>query len=114
METFPVLFGEEIAYFHRIEGGYNDKRNFDVVDLIHEVQGYGSPFRVGSDQLSHQIEAHLSENYYNLDISGIQINDDYPEEDYVVSLKVQDYKQGPYPFSEALSAKVDKRETRFE
>ena len=114
METFPVLFGNEVAYFHHIDGGYNSSRNFDVVNLVHEVQGYGSPYRVGSDQLSHEIEAHLSDSYYYLDINGIQINDEYPDEDYVVSLKVQNYKQGPESFSEELTADIDRRETRYE
>lgn len=63
METFPVLLGDEVAHFHEIRGGYNRERLFDVVNLVHCVQGPGSPYRVNTDELPHTIEAHLEDNF---------------------------------------------------
>jgi hypothetical protein len=114
MDTFPVLLGDEVAHFHSVSGGYNDTNEHYVVNLIHEIQGPGSPYRVNSDSIAHTAEAHLSENFYNLDVDGVRTEDEYPDEPYVLSLKVSDYQQGPYSFNEALSADVDSRETRFE
>jgi len=114
METFPVLIGDEVEYFHSITGEYNRSKDADVVNLIHEVQGYGSPYRTDTDQMSQNVEAHLCDNYYNLDVTAIDVTDEYPDRDYVLSLTVDSYKQGPYSFSEALSSDVDSRETRYE
>lgn len=113
-ETFPVLIGDEVAHFHSITGGYNKDENFTVVNLVHHVQEIGSPYRVNVEQLSHNVETHLANNYYNLDVDSIRVQDDYPEKDYIVSLKVMGYKKGKFPFSEELSAPVDSRETRYE
>jgi hypothetical protein len=38
---------------------------------------------------------------------------EYPEDDYVLSLKVEDYMMGRQSFSEALAADIDKREQEF-
>lgn len=110
METFPVLIGDEVAHFHDVDGGYSKKKLCKVVNLIHRVQGPGSPYRVNTDQLAHRFEAHMNENYYYLSVDGIRAVDDYPEEDYILSLKVDREKSGPYSFSEPLTKNVDKRE----
>lgn len=114
METFPVLIGDEVAYFHDVGGGYNRHESFDVVNLIHRVQEVGSPYRVATDELPHTFEAHLSDNYYNLSVDGIRAVGDYPDEDYILSLKVGDKMHGEYSFSKPLTEDVDKRETEYE
>lgn len=109
--AFPVLIGDEVAHFHRVDGGYNSLGGFDVVNLVHEVQGVGSPYRVDPEQTSHTVEAHMSNNYYNLDVSSVRVVDEYPDRDYLLSLKVEGYQQGRYSFSEELTSDVDSRET---
>jgi len=113
MEEFPVLIGTEIAYFHRVGGGYDSKRGVNVVNFIHEIQGNGSPNHIDPDQSSHNFEAHL-DNYYNLNVSTIRSNpDEYPDENYIVSVRVDNFMSGEYSFSEELNADIDKRPTRF-
>lgn len=114
METFPVLIGDEVAHFHDIAGGYNRQQLFDVVNLIHRVQGVGSPYRVNTDELPHQFEAHLEDNFYYLSVDGIRQVGDYPDEDYVLSLKVGSEMHGEYSFSKPLSADADSRETQHD
>lgn len=113
METFPVLIGTEIAHFHDVGGGYNERLSADVVNLIHRVQGVGSPYRVSPDSLAHSVELHLSD-YYNLDVGGIRAIDDYPERDYMLSLQVDSFQKGEFSFNEAMTKPIDKRETRYE
>jgi len=110
METFPVLLGDEVAHFHEIRGGYNRERLFDVVNLVHCVQGPGSPYRVNTDELPHTIEAHLEDNFYYLSADGIRQVGDYPDEDYVLSLKVGSQMTGEYSFSKPMTKNIDKRE----
>ena len=110
METFPVLIGDEVAHFHDVSGGYNREQLYDVVNLIHRVQGPGSPYRVNTDELAHRFEAHLEDNYYHLSVDGIRAVGDYPDEDYVLSLKVGSEMHGEYSFSEPMTDDVDKRE----
>ncbi len=114
MKTFPVLIGDEIEHFHDVEGGYNRERMFDVVNLIHRVQGVGSPYRVNTDELAHRFEAHLEDNYYHLSVDGIRAVGDYPDEDYILSLKVGSEMHGEYSFSKPMTENIDSREKRFE
>lgn len=114
METFPVLIGDEVAYFHSVNGHYDSTHKRDVVELIHRVQGHGSPNRINTDELSHNVEVHLANDFYNLDVSSFDLTDEYPDKDYCLELRVESHERGPYSFSEALSANVDKRETRYE
>jgi len=114
METFPVLIGDEIAHFHDVAGGYNRGQLFDVVNFIHRVQGPGSPYQVNTDELAHRFEAHLEDNYYHLSVDGIRQVGDYPDEDYVLSLKVVSEMHGEYSFSKPLSADADSRETQHD
>lgn len=114
MDTFPVLIGDEVAHFHDVSGGYNRREQYDVVNLIHRVQGVGSPHRVNTDELSRTFEAHLSDNYYHLSVDGIRQHGEYPDEDYVLSLKVDSKMHGEYSFSEAMTENIDKRETKYE
>lgn len=109
MDTFPVLIGNEVAHFHDISGGYNRKHGFPVVNLIHKVQGPGSPYRVNTDELSHSIEAHLSDNYYNLDVSGLRAVGEYPDENYILSMKVDSEMHGEHSFSDELTKEIDRR-----
>lgn len=114
MDEFSVLIGTEVAHFHSVRGEYDKMRDMDVVKLVHEVQGHGSPFRTDTEQLSNNVEAHLCDNYYNLNVSSFDVIDEYPDRDYCLELRVDSYQQGPYSFSEALSANADNRETRYE
>jgi hypothetical protein len=109
-EMFPVLIGEQVAYFHDIDGGFHRDGNYDVVNLIHRVQGPDSPpNKIYSDT----IELHLNDWFYNLEVADIRKMGEYPDEDFVLSLKVTDYMMGQQSFSEALSANIDKREQEF-
>ena len=109
-EMFPVLIGNQIGYFHDVEGGYDRSNGYHVVNLIHRVQGTDSPpNKIYSDT----IEIHLDESFYNLDVADIWQMGEYPDEDFVLSLKVTDYNIGPYSFSEAMSKDIDKREQEF-
>lgn len=110
MELFPVLIGNEIANFHNVRGGYNRNTGHDVVNLVHEVQGPDSPFLVDTDQLSHEVEAHLSDNYYHFSVDSMRQVGDYPDEAHVLSMKVSDYQFGEFSFSEELSKNIDNRE----
>jgi hypothetical protein len=114
MGQYPVLIGDEIAYFHDIDGGYDSQTGEDVVHFIHEVQSEGSPNHLDPEQAAHEMEAHLDENYYNLDVTSVRTENEYPDRDYVLSVRVQDYRFGPQSFSDALSVDIDKRETRYE
>jgi hypothetical protein len=113
MEQFPVLIGDEVTYFHDVAGGYDRMADHHAVELIHRVQKVGRPNHIDPDQASHNFEAHL-DNYYNMDVESVSINSDYPDNDYIMTVTVENYRSGPYSFSEALTADVDRRETRFE
>lgn len=109
-EIFPVLIGTQIGYFHDIDGGFNRDEGWHVVNLIHRVQGPESPpNKIYSDT----IELHLNEWFYNLSVADVWQMGEYPDEDFVLSLKVTDYQMGPYSFSEAMSADIDKREQEY-
>lgn len=114
METFPVLFGDEVAHFHEIHGGHNRERGISVVNFIHRVQGVGSPYQVNTDELPHTIEAHLDDNFYYLSANGILQVGDYPDENHVISVTVESHMKGEYSFSEPMTEDIDKRETRYE
>jgi len=110
MEMFPVLIGGQIGYFHDIDGGFHRNEGYHVVNLIHRVQGPDSPpNKIYSDT----IELHLDDWFYNLDVADVWQMGEYPDEDFVLSLKVTNYQMGQYSFSEALSADIDKREQEF-
>jgi hypothetical protein len=125
MEMFPVLIGGQIGYFHDVDGGFSQssntaENNYHIVNLIHRVQGPDSPpNKIYSDTM----EAHLADGFYQLDVadvtkltqvaSGLSEEQEYPDGDFVLSLKVTDYQMGPYSFSEAMSADIDKREQEF-
>lgn len=108
MQMFPVLIDEQVGYFHDIDGGYSNDHH--IVNLIHRVQGPDSPpNKIYADT----IELHLADNFYHLDVADIYEMDSYPDDDYVLSLKVTDYMIGEYSFSEAMSEDIDKREQEF-
>jgi hypothetical protein len=110
MDMFPVLIGTHIGYFHSVDGGYDRDNGWHVVNLIHEVQGTDSPpNKIYADTM----EAHLDENFYHLSVSDIWQMGEYPDENFVLSLKVTQYMKGPYSFSEAMSADIDKRHEEF-
>lgn len=115
-EMFPVLIGEQIGYFHDVDGGYSSavsssqQDGYHIVNLIHEVQGPDSP---PNKLYSDQMEAHLDTNYYQMDVEDVWQMGSYPDENFVLSLKVSEYRMGPYSFSESLSENIDKREQEF-
>lgn len=110
-ESFPVLIGSEVAHFHDIDGGFDRGAGYHIVNLIHRVQGVGSP---SNKKYSDTIEIHLNEWFYNLEVEDIWLMDEYPDDDFVLSLKVEDYQMAQYSFSEALTADIDKREQEFD
>jgi len=119
-EMFPVLIGTQVGYFHDIDGGFDRENGYHIVNLIHRVQGPDSP---PNKTYADTIEIHLDEWFYNLEVedvweltqtpAGLTEDEDYPDGDYVLSLKVTDYMMGPQSFSEALTTDVDKREQEF-
>ena len=110
VDIFPVLIGTQVIHFHSVGGGYNRERGYHIVKLIHEVQGPGSTTNISD---SKNVEIHL-DRFFNLDVQSVNEEGDYPNEDYKLVLKVTGYKTGPQSFSEALTAPIDKRETRYE
>lgn len=128
MEMFPVLIGEFVGYFHSVQGGYSravsgsdtdsghpgpafEGEGYHVVNLIHEVHGPDSP---PNKTYAEQVEVHLDDQYFFFEVEDVWEFGDYPDEDYVLSLKVTGYRQGPFAFSEQLQTEVDKRETEYE
>lgn len=110
VEMFPVLIGSQIGYFHDVDGGYDRNNDWHVVNLIHRVQGADSPpNKIYSDT----IEAHLDDQFYHLDVADVWQMGEYPDDDFVLSLKVTDYMTGPYSFSEAMSIDIDNREEEY-
>lgn len=113
-DMFPVLIDGQIGYFHDIDGGYSNAVNgsgYHIVNLIHRVQGPDSPPNKIYDDT---IELHLNDHFYNLAVDDIWQMGDYPDEDFILSLKVTDYKMGPYSFSDAMSAPIDKRHEEYD
>lgn len=108
VDSFPVLLGRNVATFHDVEGGYHRSEGYHVVNLIHEVQGDGSP---PSDVRHSEVELHL-DKYWYLEVEDVR---EYTgaNEDYVLSLQVTGYRGGPYSFSDELQEDVDKRETEY-
>lgn len=111
MDVFPVLIGDEVAHFHDVRGGIDNASDKHVVNLIHRVQGPGSPDRVG---FGDTIEVHLSDRYYHLDVKGTRTVDNYPDDDYVLSILVKQHFFGPETFNDKLTMDIDKRKTRYE
>ena len=112
-EMFPVLYDNNIiGYYHDIEGGFHREGKYDIVNLIHEVQGTESPTMPPSNL--GVVEAHLPYTFFHIEADSTWEMSDYPNENYVLSLKVTDYMMGPHSFSEALTADIDARETRFQ
>lgn len=109
-EAFPVLLGTHIGDFHSVDGGYHRSEGYHVVNLVHEVQKAGSPFK--GDVYQPSVEAHL-DDYFYLEVEDVVEYDEYPDEDYVLSLQVTGYQQGPYSFSEEMSAEIDGREEEY-
>lgn len=110
--TFPVLIGNEVTHFHSVTGGYNSTGDYYVANFIHEIQGPGSPYRVDTEQLSTDIEAHIGPTYFYMNAESLQSHDEYPDENFILSVKTQDYSQGEYSFTEALTKDIDRRERR--
>jgi hypothetical protein len=118
MDEFPALIGSsQIGYFHDIDGGYShgvsgsdSNSGYHVVNLIHRVQGHGSP---PNKTYAKSVELHLDDWYYNLTVVDAHTMSEYPDDDFVLSLKVTDYMMGRQSFSEALSADIDRREQEF-
>lgn len=107
LDIFPVLIGQNVAYFHDIEGGYNRDGGYHVLSLVHEVQGERSP---SSHDYAKAVEVHLDDSAYYLEIDGVYSFGEYPDEDYTLCLKVTGYNQLPYTFSDQLQRNIDKRE----
>lgn len=110
MDLFPVLIGEHVAYFHEVDGGYDEDEGRHIVNLIHAVQGPDSP---PNTWYSTSVEAHLGDVFINMDVEDVWQFGDYPDEDFTVSYKVEDYRMGPQTFTDALREDIDKREQEY-
>lgn len=111
MDDFPVLIGKNVERFHEVSGGYHRDEGYHIVRLEHLVQGDGSP---PSEDFAKSVEVHLDESSYYLEVEGGFSYGDYPNEDYVLCLKVTGYVKEPYSFADEMDVAVDKRETRYE
>lgn len=113
MVSFPALVGEHVAMFHDVDGGYHESDDYHLVNLIHKPQGLGSP-RVEFHGKRSSVELHLDDKFWQLGVSGFKTYDEgYPDEDFVLSLEVDNYRSGPHSFSDELKTDIDKRETQF-
>jgi hypothetical protein len=110
----PAVIGDDVQIFHDVCGGYNVSDGVDVVELVHEPQGRGSSYRPYPEQISTKVELHLPETYYYMSAETVDVDGDYPEEPYVLSLRVSDYRFGSETFAESLLEDIDKRETKYE
>lgn len=108
-EMFPVLIGTRVEFFHDVNGGYNREELHHVVNLVHEVQSPESP-----PNLTHadQYEVHL-DSYYYFTPDEITVHDEYPDEDFVISVKTTDPRSGEFSFAEELQEDIDKRVTEY-
>jgi|APHM01.1.fsa_nt_gi hypothetical protein len=107
----PVIFDDDVYHFHDVEGGYDVDGEAHVVTLIHRVQGDGSP---PNDPVAKTVEIHAPEMFYTLSIRDItHWDNDYPNDDYALTLFVESYQSGPYTFHEELLLDIDKREQEF-
>jgi len=110
-DIIPVLFGGALYHFHSITGGYDKENGEHIVSLIHEVQGDGSP---PNDPSHTNVEVHTSNKYYRMKAVDITHWDrEYPEESYVLTLHISDYRSGPESFRHELLMDIDKREQEF-
>ena len=110
VDVFPVLIGSHVVDFHDVDGGYLEEESCNIVNLIHSVQGVGSP---PQNKYAGTIEAHINETYFYMDVLDIREYGEYPDEDYVLSLKVSRHRQGEYAFSQELREDIDKREQEY-
>ena len=110
-DTFPVLVGTQIVNFHEISGGFDITRNQHIVEFIHTVQGVGSPTHPPK---SSHVEVHLDDEFFRLHVDSVDEEDNYPDTDYKFIVRADGYMHGEHSFSEALSAPIDKRETRYQ
>jgi|APHM01.1.fsa_nt_gi hypothetical protein len=111
-EQFPVLFDGNVTHYHDAEGGYLHQEGVHLVTLIHRVQGKGSPaFR---EPMAESVEIHAPESVYTLSVTDMTHWDrNYPEEDYAVTLFVDEFRQDKYTFHDELLTEIDKREQEF-
>jgi len=109
VDVFPLLRGSDVVYFHDIDGGYIQDESLHLVNIIHRVQGKYSP---PDKKFSENLEAHIRGKYYQMHVADMLFWDSYPDEDFIVSVKVDDYTIGDEGFDEALLSEIDRRETR--
>lgn len=99
-DRVPVLFADRVYYFHDVSGGYDTENDTHVVQLIHTVQGRGNP---PSKPRAEYVEVHGDDRYYRLHVTDATYWDDqYPADDYVITLTVDSYQSGPYSFADEL------------
>jgi hypothetical protein len=110
LDRVPVLFGDDVYYFHDVEGGYSRDSGTHFVTLIHRVQGDGTP---PDNPSARSVEVHTDKAYYTLSAEDATYwDEDYPDDDYAITLEVSSYQTGPYSFAENLTDdSIDERET---
>jgi hypothetical protein len=113
VDVFTVLLGNSVARFHDVDGGYHRSGGYHVVNLIHRVQGRGSP-PPSHEPVGAHAEAHIGDTYFYLEVGGEYNLGAYPDDDYVCSLQVTGYEQGPYSFADELMQNIDKRHQEYE
>lgn len=112
-DVVPVLLGTTVATFHDITAGYNHKQyDSHVINSIHRTQEDGSPYMVDPSQLSQDIEIH-ADNCYSLSVSAITAHGEYPDDDYILSMLVDDIYRTRYSFAEELQEPIDRRHEEF-
>jgi|APHM01.1.fsa_nt_gi hypothetical protein len=112
-EKFPVILGDDVHYYHKVvSGGYEPEQEVYGVTLAHTVQGEGSP--TFQDIRAPVAELHTPQKYYTLQVTGInQYENNYPNNDYFVTMFFDEYTSGEQSFYDELKMDVDKREQEF-
>jgi len=111
LPSFRVLLDGTLSAFHGVDGGYHPADDAHIVNLIHEVQMPSSPTTHIHPQ---SVEAHMKSCGFYMDVEDSTTMGSYPDEDFVLSLKVSSYMKHPHTFCGPFGNDVDRRETRYD
>ena len=106
--AFHTLLDGSLAAFHDVDGGYHAEEDAHIVNLIHEVQMPSSPT---THIHPRSVEAHMKSYGFHMDVEDSTMMGSYPDENFVLSLKVSSYMKHSHTFCGPFGERVDRRET---